>query len=164
MMEFRSPNAEEEKLKVKAAAELEADRVRLLMDQPFVGAFLIRQNLVPVVDCRCETAATDGQNIFVDPVFYLNLKPGERRFLLAHEVWHTVFLHFLPPIWAKPRSSYVTKLLSAYLSYENIFPDMRIVRSKCQQIQLASVNRAEYAALIILLTATLKTEGCVRTV
>ena len=95
MMEFRSPNAEEEKLKVKAAAELEADRVRLLMDQPFVGAFLIRQNLVPVVDCRCETAATDGQNIFVDPVFYLNLKPGERRFLLAHEVWHTVFLHFL---------------------------------------------------------------------
>ena len=95
MMEFRSPNAKEEKLKAKAAEELEADRVRLLMDQPFIGAFLIRQNLVPVVDCRCDTAATDGQNIFVDSVFYLGLKPAERRFLLAHEVWHTVFLHFL---------------------------------------------------------------------
>ena len=64
-MTFRSPNEKEEKLKVQAAAELEADRVRLLLDQPFIGAFLIRQNLIPVVDSRCETAATDGQNIFV---------------------------------------------------------------------------------------------------
>ena len=47
-MEVRSPNAGEEKLKLKASAELEADRVRLLMDHPFVGAILIRQNLIPV--------------------------------------------------------------------------------------------------------------------
>ena len=95
MMETRSPNAQEEKLKLKAAEQLEADRTRLLMEQPFVGAILIRQNLIPVVDCRCETAVTDGQNIFVSPEFYLAMTPGERRFLLAHEVWHTVFLHFL---------------------------------------------------------------------
>ena len=94
-MEVRSPNAGEEKLKLKAAAELEADRVRLLMDHPFVGAILIRQNLIPVVDSRCETALTDGQNIFVNPEFYLAMTPAERRFLLAHEVWHTVMLHFL---------------------------------------------------------------------
>ena len=94
-MEARLPTPQEEKLKVKASENLEADRVRLLIDQPFVGAFLIRQNLVPVVDSRCETAATDGQNIFVNPVFYLGLTPAERRFLLAHEVWHCVFLHFL---------------------------------------------------------------------
>ena len=94
-MECRSPNPQEEKLKIKASGSLEADRVRLLIDQPFVGAFLIRQNLIPVVDSRCETAATDGQNIFVNPVFYLGLSPAERRFLLAHEVWHSVYLHFL---------------------------------------------------------------------
>ena len=94
-MNFRSPNAKEEKLKRKAAEQLESDRVRLLMDQPFVGSFLIRQNLIPVVDSRCDTAATDGQNIFVNPVFYLGMSPAERRFLLAHEVWHTIFLHFL---------------------------------------------------------------------
>ena len=95
MMEVRSPNAQEEKLKIKAAEQLEADRIKLLMEQPFVGAVLIRQNLIPVVDSRCETATTDGQNIFVSPEFYLAMTPGERRFLLAHEVWHTVFLHFL---------------------------------------------------------------------
>ena len=94
-VKMRPPNAKEEKLKLQAAQSLEADRVRLLMDQPFVGAILIRQNLIPVADSRCETAATDGQNIFVNPEFYLAMAPAERRFLLAHEVWHTVYLHFL---------------------------------------------------------------------
>lgn len=94
-VKMRPPNAKEEKLKLQAAQSLEADRVRLLMDQPFVGAILIRQNLIPVVDSRCGTASTDGQNIFVNPEFYLAMAPAERRFLLAHEVWHTVYLHFL---------------------------------------------------------------------
>ena len=94
-MTVRAPNEQEEKLKLEAAELLEIDRVRLLMDQPFIGAFLIRQNLIPVVDSRCDTAATDGQNIFVNPEFYLSMAPAERRFLLAHEVWHTVLLHFL---------------------------------------------------------------------
>ena len=94
-MSLRSPNAEEEKRKLKAAETLELDRVRLLLDQPFIGAVLIRLNLIPVVDFRCPTAATDGQNIFVYPDFYLMMSPSERRFLLAHEVWHIVYLHFL---------------------------------------------------------------------
>ncbi len=93
-MKIRSPNAQEEKRKAAAAKALETDRFRLLRDQPFVGAFLIRQNLIPVVDTRCPTASTDSQNIFVNPDFYLSLSPPERCFLLAHEVWHTVFLHF----------------------------------------------------------------------
>lgn len=94
-MTVRAPNEQEEKLKLEAAELLEIDRIRLLMDQPFIGAFLIRQNLIPVVDSRCDTAATDGQNIFVNPEFYLSMSPAERRFLLAHVVWHTVLLHFL---------------------------------------------------------------------
>lgn len=94
-MDFRGPNIQEEKLKKETAQSLEFDRVRLLMDQPFIGGILIRQNLVPVMDCRCPTAATDGKNIFVNPEFYFSLKVPERRFMLAHEVWHTVFMHFL---------------------------------------------------------------------
>jgi predicted metal-dependent peptidase len=94
-MRWRNPDQAEEKEKLKACELLGSDRVRLLMDQPFIGAILIRQNLVPVVDSRCPTASTDGQNIFVNPAFYLGMTPGERRFLLAHEVWHTVYLHFL---------------------------------------------------------------------
>ena len=93
-MVVRPPNKQEEKRKAQALEQLEADRVKLLLDSPFTGSILIRQNLIPVVDSRCETACTDGQNIFVNPDFYLAMTPGERRFLLAHEVWHTVFLHF----------------------------------------------------------------------
>ena len=94
-MDFRQPNIQEQELKKKTVQSLEFDRVRLLMDQPFIGGILIRQNLVPVIDCRCPTAMTDGKNIFVNPFFYFSLKAAERRFLLAHEVWHTVYMHFL---------------------------------------------------------------------
>ena len=94
-MDFRHPNIQEQELKKKTVQSLEFDRVRLLMDQPFIGGILIRQNLVPVIDCRCPTAMTDGKNIFVNPFFYFSLKAAERRFLLAHEVWHTVYMHFL---------------------------------------------------------------------
>ena len=94
-MDFREPNIQEQELKKKTAQSLEFDRVRLLMDQPFIGGILIRQNLVPVIDSRCPTATTDGKNIFVNPAFYFSLKVAERRFLLAHEVWHTVYMHFL---------------------------------------------------------------------
>lgn len=94
-MDFREPNIQEQELKKKTAQSLEFDRVRLLMDQPFIGGILIRQNLVPVIDSRCPTATTDGKNIFVNPEFYFSLKVAERRFLLAHEVWHTVYMHFL---------------------------------------------------------------------
>ena len=94
-MDFRQPNIQEQELKKKTAQSLEFDRVRLLMDQPFIGGILIRQNLVPVIDSRCPTATTDGKNIFVNPEFYFSLKVAERRFLLAHEVWHTVYMHFL---------------------------------------------------------------------
>ena len=59
-MNFRNPNTQETELKQKAARTLEFDRVRLLMDQPFIGGILIRLNLVPVIDCRCPTAMTDG--------------------------------------------------------------------------------------------------------
>ena len=94
-MDFREPNIQEQELKKKTVQSLEFDRVRLLLDQPFIGGILIRQNLVPVIDCRCPTATTDGKNIFVNPFFYFSLKVAERRFVLAHEVWHTVYMHFL---------------------------------------------------------------------
>ena len=94
-MNHRPPNAREEARKKQTAQVLEADRFLLLKEQPFIGSILIRQNLIPVADSRCPTASTDGQNIFVNPKFYLSRRPEERRFVLAHEVWHTVYLHFL---------------------------------------------------------------------
>ena len=39
------------------------------------------------------TAATDGENIFVNPEWFMALTPKERVFLLVHEAWHVAFSH-----------------------------------------------------------------------
>ena len=62
---------------------------------PFVGSLLMRLDLVPVCDERLDTAATDGDSIYVDIGFYMKLKADERLFVLAHEAWHCALIHFI---------------------------------------------------------------------
>lgn len=54
----------------------------------------MRMELVPVRDDRLATACTDGDRIFIDVNFYASLAKPERLFVLAHEVWHSVLMHF----------------------------------------------------------------------
>ena len=61
----------------------------------FIGGILMRLELVPVRDYRCDTAMTDGTHIFFDIDFFKRLNDTERKFVLAHEVWHVVYMHFL---------------------------------------------------------------------
>lgn len=91
---IRKTNPQEEERKSFCAEQLAQDRQILLMRWPFIGGIIIRQDLIPVRDDRLETAATDGDRIFVDIDFYSRLSLEERLFVLAHEVWHCVFLHF----------------------------------------------------------------------
>ena len=65
------------------------------MKMPFVGAMLMRLDLIPVRDGRLDTAATDGDRIYVDIDFYMKLKSEERLFVLAHEAWHCALIHFM---------------------------------------------------------------------
>jgi predicted metal-dependent peptidase len=39
------------------------------------------------------TAATDGKRVFFNPVWFANLRPPERCFVLAHETYHAVWGH-----------------------------------------------------------------------
>ena len=94
-MRVRAPNEYENGEKAVTAKMLARDRVSLLITQPFIGMIAMRLELVPVWDSRCTTASTDGESIFVHPDFYNHLSPGQRIMLLAHEVWHVVYLHFL---------------------------------------------------------------------
>lgn len=71
------------------------DRHKLLMQQPFTGGMLMRFEFIPVRDHRLATASTDGSRIFFDISFYKSLDEDERVFVLAHECWHCVYLHFL---------------------------------------------------------------------
>lgn len=94
-MKVRPPNDAEAEQKKIAAQSLPRDRVALLVAQPFIGMIAMRMEMIPVWDSRCQTACTDGTSIFVHAGFYNHLKPGQRIMLLAHEIWHVVFLHFL---------------------------------------------------------------------
>ena len=61
----------------------------------FIGGILMRMEIVPVRDYRCNTAMTDGTHIFFDIDFFNKLNEEERKFVLAHEVWHVIYMHFL---------------------------------------------------------------------
>lgn len=91
---IRDPNESEEARKQVCLEQLAQDRQRLLLRWPFIGGVIMRMELVPVRDDRLESACTDGDNIFVDIDFYSKLTNDERLFVLAHEVWHSVLLHF----------------------------------------------------------------------
>lgn len=84
-----------EELKKTARCQMEQDRQRLLMKFPFTGGVMMRLELIPVRDRRLATAATDGSRIFMDIAFFMKLPLDERLFVLAHEVWHCVYLHML---------------------------------------------------------------------
>ena len=90
----RDTNATEEARKQVCLEQLAQDRQKLLLRWPFIGSIIMRMELIPVRDDRLDTACTDGDNIFVDIDFYSKLTMDERLFVLAHEVWHSVLLHF----------------------------------------------------------------------
>lgn len=92
-------------IKSKVGKGLEIARWKLLEKHPFIGEMLLRFSIVPTYDKYCLTAATDGNKIFFDCEFYSKLTQGQREFVLAHEVWHNIFLHFIrrqardPELW-----------------------------------------------------------------
>jgi len=82
------------RLKAEVSASLSRDRHGLLVHQPFVGNVAMRFDLIPVRDRRCRTAATDSKSIYFDIDFYSKLNDQERKFVLAHEIWHSLTLTF----------------------------------------------------------------------
>ena len=75
---------------------MEQDRMILLGRQPFIGTMLLHLELVPLVDeSLCQTAMTDGRAVYVNCRFYAGLDREERLFVMAHEAWHCVLLHFV---------------------------------------------------------------------
>lgn len=92
-------------LKERVRKSLAVDLSNLLTRQSFISSMAFRFDIIPVRDYRVSTAQTDGTRIFFDIDFYSRLSKGEREFVIAHEVWHNIFLHFLrrqgrdPDLW-----------------------------------------------------------------
>lgn len=90
-----SISADELKIIKKDILEcLAINRHTLIIQFPFIGNMSTRFDLIPVRDKRCRTACTDGKTIYFDCDFYKKLTDNERIFVLAHEIWHNVMLHF----------------------------------------------------------------------
>ncbi|HCH61725.1 MAG TPA: hypothetical protein DFR83_02895, partial [Deltaproteobacteria bacterium] len=70
------------------------DRARLVIERPFLGVLALQLQLQPVWDSRVPTAATDGHMLWFRPDWMLSQTEPDRRFVLAHEVWHCALAHF----------------------------------------------------------------------
>ena len=82
-------------LKKTARDILVYNRMQLLNKHPFIGNIAMNLNLIPIRDARCDTAMTDGKTIYFDIDFLSRLNNDEIQFVLGHEIWHVVMMHFL---------------------------------------------------------------------
>lgn len=78
----------------KVAELLAQDRHRLLLRFPFTGAVIMRLDVMVGREPGLETASTNGHSIKVNQDFYASLDDDERLFVLAHETWHCILMHF----------------------------------------------------------------------
>lgn len=83
-----------EKLFKDASLVLATTRMNFIKDFPFAGNVSMSLDLVPTRDSRNPTAATDGRNLFFDIDFLSSLSENERMFVIGHEVYHNVLMHF----------------------------------------------------------------------
>ena len=90
---MRHPNAEEQALKSQVTRWCADDRAQLLLSQPFIARLLLYLEIVAVQDDRLPTAGTDGRCIYVNAAFMAGRTAEDRRFILAHEVWHCALAH-----------------------------------------------------------------------
>jgi predicted metal-dependent peptidase len=106
-----------------AEEKLVKARLRLLFKHPFFGQLALRMKMINVTDEGwCPTAATDYRNIFYNEKFINALDDDEVVFLIAHELGHCIFEHFIridgrvPYLW-NMAGDYVINLM---LKRENI--------------------------------------------
>lgn len=70
-------------------------RAALLWQQPFFAHILIdKLEIITTDDSEsCQTAATDGDTIFINPKTFCKHTVAERVFILAHEIAHCIWDH-----------------------------------------------------------------------
>lgn len=80
-------------------------RMSMLFKHPFFGQLALRLTLTPADRSWCPTAATDGRKFYYNPAFIAELDSKENVFLVAHELGHCIYEHFLriggrdPQLW-----------------------------------------------------------------
>lgn len=120
---LRRPTEADQALKMQMLRVCEQDRALLMASQPFTAMLALQLNLIPVVDSRLPTAGTDGKNIFFNARFMAERSEQDRRFIVAHEVWHCAFGHMRRQLgrnhelWNRACDYEVNHMLRAELGY-----------------------------------------------
>ena len=83
----------ERELGFKIKTMIQDDKIQLMKTQPFFASVLQSKyiRVVSADDPFFTTAATDGRNIFINPLFMHVLGREKRLFVYCHEIWHTIF-------------------------------------------------------------------------
>ncbi len=76
------------------ARKLAAARTRLILDNPFLGALVLRLPLESADPGWCPTTATDARALYFNHEFIAGLSLGQVQFVLAHEALHCGLSHF----------------------------------------------------------------------
>ena len=66
---------------------------KMLAKYPRFGSDVANINIEYSENLKYHTAATDGENIYVDPNYFASLNENDKLFLIAHEILHIKFLH-----------------------------------------------------------------------
>lgn len=116
-VKVRTPTDAEQLEKKEYKKILEDLRAKLLLIHPFTANLALYLELIPTVDTRLKTAATDGSHIFFQIEFLKKLSNEMIVFVLAHEVWHCVAGHLVrkynrdPTLWNYAADHEVNALL-----------------------------------------------------
>jgi predicted metal-dependent peptidase len=76
-----------------AASKLAAARARLILDQPFLGALVMRLPLT-AAGAWCRTTASNARQLYYNPTWIDALSTAQVQFVLAHEALHCALGHF----------------------------------------------------------------------
>ena len=74
--------------------KLSAARTRLILNQPFLGALVLRLPVEEASPRWCKTSATDARRIYYNPLYLEALSVAQVEFVLAHEALHCALSHF----------------------------------------------------------------------
>lgn len=93
-------------------------KMELLRKMPFYGDIVMR---LPFVENKTiQTARTNGRQIEYNPRFLENMSPGERNFVLMHEVFHVLLFHCQrqkvhPAVWNTATDMIVNNMLRSLI-------------------------------------------------
>lgn len=75
----------------KAKERIGNSRARLLLQQPFYGVMLSMMDFIP--EAAIPTMATDGNKVYYNPKYAIELTDDEVYGVLLHEISHCIYLH-----------------------------------------------------------------------